>query len=39
MNYEALLWTELKVKSNVSDFMENISNVYFEENKLNTILL
>jgi hypothetical protein len=39
MNYEAPLRTELKVKSDISDFMENIFTLYFEENKLNETLL
>jgi len=39
MNYEAPLWIELEVKTEVSDLMENISTVYFEENQVNKTLL
>lgn len=38
MNDEAPLWNELKGKSDISDFMENISSVCFEENEVNKAL-
>jgi hypothetical protein len=39
MNDEAPLWTELKVESEVSDFMESISNVFRADNKVHKTLL